>query len=68
MQERRPTEEELREQQLEYAKSKAYAEICPPMSRADRRTAKGRMLVAQAEAAALRAELEFLRRELKPNV
>lgn len=62
-----PTEEEMREESLRSAKQEAYAAVCPPMNRAERRTAKGRMLVAQAEAAALRAEVEFLRRELTPN-
>ena len=61
MNERRFSDKELREQRLAHAKDRAYSEICPPMNRAERRTAKGRMLVAQAEAAALRAELDFLR-------
>jgi hypothetical protein len=55
------------EAQLDYERRTAYDAICPPMNRAERRTAKGRMLVAQAEAAALRAEVEFLRRELTAN-
>ena len=59
-----PTEAELRQRQIEYEKQCAYDAICPAMNRAERRTAKGKMLVAQAEAAALRAEVEFLRREL----
>jgi hypothetical protein len=67
MRERQFSEEELREDRIRSAKSRAYAEVCPPMSRAERRTAKGRMLVAQAEAAALRAELELLRSELTPS-
>ena len=59
-----PTEEETREAQLNYKRTEAYDAICPPMNRAERRTARGRMLLAQAVAAALRAEVEFLRREL----
>ena len=58
----------MREESLRSARQEAYAAVCPPMNRAERRTAKGRMLVAQAEAAALRAEIEFLRSELTPNV
>jgi len=59
-----PTDEELRDVRLQYVKQTAYDAICPSMSRAERRTAKGRMLLAQAEAAALRAEVEFLKQEL----
>lgn len=59
------TEEGMRERALEDAKLRAYETICPAyMSRAERRTAKGRMLVAQAEAAMLRAELDFLKNEM----
>ena len=57
----------MREEALRSARQEAYSAICPPMNRAERRTAKGRMLVAMAEAAALRAEVEFLRREMTPN-
>lgn len=67
MMRRMPTEEEMREAQLRCEKQAAYDAICPPMNRAERRTTKGRMLVAQAEAAALRAEVEFLKRELTAN-
>lgn len=63
----RPTEKEMLEESLRSARQEAYAAVCPPMNRAERRTAKGKMLVAMAEAAALRAEVEFLRRELTPN-
>jgi hypothetical protein len=59
------SEQQMRDMHLDAAKESAYSAICPPMSRAERRTAKGRMLVAQAEAAALRAEVEFLRQELE---
>lgn len=59
------TEEEMREYNLKAATEEAYYAVLPKhMSRAERRTAKGRMLVAQAEAAALRAEVEFLKSEL----
>ncbi len=61
----RLTKAELRNRRLDHAISQAYSSVCPVMSRAERRTARGRMLVAQAEAAALRAEVEFLREELK---
>ena len=61
------SEEEMREADLRDKRQAAYDSVCPPMNRAERRTAKGQMLVAQAEAAALRAEVEFLRRELTPN-
>ena len=54
-----------RAEQLEHEKRQAYADVCPPMNRAQRRTARGRMMVAQGEAAALRAEVEFLRQELE---
>jgi len=67
MMRRMPTEAEMRKAQLSYEKQAAYDAICPAMNRAERRTTKGRMLVAQAEAAALRAEIEFLRRELAYN-
>lgn len=53
-----------REINLSAAKQYAYDRACPSMSRAERRTARGRMLVAQGEAAALRAENEFLKSEL----
>ena len=58
---------EMRKANLDCQKRAAYNAICPPMNRAERRTAIGRMLVAQAEAAALRAEVDFLRRELANN-
>lgn len=60
----RRSDEEMRESSLRSAKQDAYDSICPPLNRAERRTAKGRMLIAQAEAAALRAEVNFLRDEL----
>ena len=59
------SEDRRRELQLEHERRQAYAAACPPMNRAERRTARGRMLVAQGEAAALRAEVEFLRNELE---
>lgn len=59
------TDEQWREEAIDQCKADAYYAVCPRgMNRADRRTAKGKMLVAQAEAAALRAEVEFLREEL----
>lgn len=56
-----PTEQDMHRSNIEDARSRAYASVCPPLNRAERRTAHGRMLVAQAEAAAMRAELEYLR-------
>ena len=58
------TEKQMLEFGLQHVRQEAYTAICPPMNRADRRTARGRMLVAQAEAAALKAEVEFLREAL----
>ena len=54
-----------RDEQIERERRQAYADVCPQMNRAERRTARGRMLVAQGEAAALRAEVDFLRQELE---
>lgn len=62
-----PTEQQRRDDRREDARQSAYREVCPQMNRAERRTAKGRMLIAQAEAAAMRAEIEFLRIEIKNN-
>lgn len=59
------SEEMMREMALQSARDFAYSQVCPPMNRQERRTARGRMLVAQGEAAALRAENEFLKRELE---
>ena len=64
MTEQQMTEQQMLEFGLQSARWNAYTAICPPMNRADRRTARGRMLVAQAEAAALKAEVEFLREAL----
>lgn len=51
-------------EKINQARDEAYSEVCPPMNRKERRTAKGRMLVAMGEAAALRAENEFIRSKL----
>ena len=57
--------EAMRRREVHEARCAAYdAYVTPGMNRAARRTAKGRMLVAQGEAAALRAELEVLRRQI----
>lgn len=60
---RRPqlTEAEMHASNIEDARARAYSAVCPNFNRAERRTAYGRMLVAQAEAAAMKAELEYLR-------
>ena len=52
-------------EKLESKRLQAYSSVCPPMNRVERRTARGRMLVAQGESAALRAEVEFLQEELE---
>lgn len=62
--ERDLTDEEIRAREIAYRRDLAYSEICPRMNRAERRTARGKMLVAQAEAAALKAEVAYLREEL----
>jgi hypothetical protein len=61
---RERSEAEVLQEGIESARQMAYNDICPPMSRAERRTAKGRMLIAQAETAALRAENDYLREQL----
>ena len=54
-----------REDILHEVRQSAYESVISwQMSRAERRTAHGRMLVAQAAAAALKAEVEFLKNEL----
>lgn len=59
------SDQEMREANLEEVKQRAYTGIIGhAMSRAERRTAHGRMLIAQAEAAALKAEVEYLKSEL----
>jgi len=58
---RERTQEEIDASHISYLRNKAYGEICPQLNREERRTAHGRMLVAQAECAAMRAELEYLR-------
>ena len=58
---RQPTEAEMHASNIEDARARAYSAVCPNLNRAERRTAHGRMLVAQAEAAAMKAELEYLR-------
>lgn len=58
------SEKQMLEFGLQHVRQEAYQAVCPPMNRADRRTARGRALVAEAEAAALRAENIFLREAL----
>ena len=43
----------------------AYYEIVGNLNRAERRTAKGKLIVAEAEIAALKAQNEFLRQALE---
>lgn len=61
---RQRTEEEMREETIRQRRASAYESICPNLNRKERRTAYGKMLVAQAEAASLQAEVDFLREEL----
>ena len=58
---RERTQEEIDASHISYLRNMAYDKICPRLNRAERRTAHGRMLVAQAELAAMQAELEYLR-------
>jgi hypothetical protein len=57
---REPTVEELIQQSRDTAFEQVYQ-----MNRKERRTAKGRQIVAEAEAEALRKENEILRAELE---
>ena len=50
---------------IEDLRHNAYYSVCPPMNRKERRTARGQLLVAQGEAAALLAENEYLKEKLK---
>lgn len=61
---REPSEAEMRERDRAHAREQAYAGVAH-LNRKERRTAHGRMLVAQAEAAALRAENEILKRQVE---
>jgi hypothetical protein len=62
----RESPEFMRQQEIADARCRAYeAYVSPWMNRAERRTSKGRMLVAQGEAAAMKAELEILRRQVE---
>ncbi|MEO8641868.1 hypothetical protein [Pseudomonas sp.] len=62
----RETEQQMREGEISYARESAYRSVIPyPMNRKERRMAHGRMLVAQAELAALQAEIEVTRRHLQ---
>lgn len=61
------SEMDLLKRDLESKTRTAYDSICPPMSRAERRTARGRLLQAQAEIAALRVEVDYLR-SLLPDI
>lgn len=60
---REPSEAEIREHERAFAREQAYSGVAH-LNRKERRTAHGRMLMAQAEAAALRAENEILKRQL----
>lgn len=59
-----PSEEQMRERDRAYAREQAYESVAH-LNRKERRTAHGRMLVAQAEAAAFLAENEVLKRQLE---
>lgn len=63
------SEAELHAEQISMLREQAYNDVCyPMMNRKERRTAKGRMLVAQAEAAALQAEVDYLRQVLSERL
>lgn len=59
------SESELMAMDRQYAYDNAYSAICPRLSRGQRRSAYGKMLIAQAEAAGLKAENEVLRKQLE---
>lgn len=61
MQPRELTEAQMQAHNVEYLREAAYSNVCPPMNRAQRRTAKGKMFVAQGELAAHQAEMYYLR-------
>ncbi len=52
-----------RDDRLQQRMDEAYSSICPPMNRAERRTARGKLLVAQGKIAALEAKIKFLEEE-----
>lgn len=52
-----------REERLQSAMDAAYSRVCPQMNRAERRTAKGKLLVALGKIAMLEAKLKFLEEE-----
>ncbi len=54
----------MRDRRLQDRKETAYGWEVPEMNRKERRTARGRVLVAEAEARSLQAENEFLKEEL----
>lgn len=47
------------EEQAREIGERAYADVCPLMNRVERRTARGKLLVAQGELARVKAEMEF---------
>lgn len=63
MMKKRPVQS--REDALNEAMDTAYSEVCPPMNRAERRSARGKLMVAQGQIAALKAKLAFLEAELR---
>lgn len=64
MNDRQPTDSELLRIRIDIARSDAFRSIVPvSISRRERRSAIGKMLLAQGELAANKAELEILRRE-----
>ena len=56
-----PTDAELLREQIDRNKTYAYQSIVGTMNRAERRTARGRQLVAQGLAAALQVENDILK-------
>lgn len=65
MNHRQPTDSELLRIRIDIARNDAFRSIVPEsISRRERRSVIGKMLLAQGELAATKAELEILRAEI----
>ena len=65
MNHRQPTDSELLRIRIDIARKDAFRSIVPEsISRRERRSVIGKMLLAQGELAATKAELEILRAEI----
>jgi hypothetical protein len=60
-----PTDAEFLQEKIARSTADAYQSIVGTMNRAERRTARGRQLVAQGLAAALQAENDILKDRIK---